>query len=91
MSSRTDFTNRIAGVGDAEEDLGRPGIILVEPALQRFGGGGVTAFEGFEQGNGRRKRRVRDPLVQGESPGGQPLPECERKAQGRRAQRELRW
>ena len=75
------FTNRVIGIGDAKQDLHRAGIILIEPALQRSGGRFVAAFEGFEQGDGRRKGRVGDAPVQGKAPGRQPLPEDERQAQ----------
>ena len=54
-----DFANRITGVGDAEQNLNLAGVILIEPALERFGGGGVAAFERFEQGDGRAQRTNR--------------------------------
>jgi len=47
-----DFANRVMCLGDAEEDLRPAGVILVEPASEGFGGGFVSAFERFEQGDG---------------------------------------
>jgi hypothetical protein len=75
-----DFADEIAGVGDAEEDLGLAGVILVEPALERFGGGGVAAFERFEDGNGGREICFGNPLVQREFLRGEKLPEQQREA-----------
>jgi hypothetical protein len=54
---------------------------LIEPALERFGRGGVAAFERFEQGDGRGKRQIRGAPVQWKTPGGEPLPEREGKTQ----------
>ena len=79
-----DFVDRIVSVRDAEEDLHRAGIILPEPALERFGGGLVAALERFEQGDGRRKISSGSAPVQREPAGGQPLPERERAAQERK-------
>ena len=72
---------RVAGVGDAEKDLDRAGVILAEPALERCGGGGVAAFERFEQGDGRGKGRIGDAPVEGKPPGGEPLPKQQGNAQ----------
>ena len=76
-----DPANRIVGVRDTEEDLHRAGIILVEPALQRGGGGVIAAFERFEQGDGRGKGRFVDAPVQRKPHGGEPLPENEGETQ----------
>jgi hypothetical protein len=79
-----DFANGIIGVRDAEEDLRLAGIILVEPVLERFGGGGVAAFERFEQGDCRCKIGFGSALMQRESARGEPLPERECEAQERK-------
>ena len=78
-----DLANRITGVGDAEQNFNRSGVILIEPALERFGGGGVAAFERFEQADGGGKGQIRDAPVQWKSRGGEPLPEHQREAQQR--------
>ena len=44
-----DFADGIIRVRDTKEDLRLAGIMLIEPALKGFGGGGVAAFERFEQ------------------------------------------
>jgi len=90
-----DFADGIAGVGDAEEDLGLAGIILVEPALERFGGGRVAAFERFEDGNGGRKIRFGNPSVERELLRGEKLPEQQRETQngkrGKSCVEEIHW
>ena len=76
-----DGADRIPGIGDAEQNLNRAGVILIKPALERFGGGGVAAFERFEQGDGGGKGKIGDAPVQRKTPGGEPLPEREGKTQ----------
>jgi hypothetical protein len=43
-----DFTYGVVCVRDAEKDLSLTGVILVEPALERFSSGFVAAFEWFQ-------------------------------------------
>ena len=49
------FAGRIVRAGDAEKNLDWAGIILIEPASQRTGGGVVAALERLEQRDGRRE------------------------------------
>ena len=77
------FASGIIGIRDTEEDLRLAGIILAEPALERFGGSDVAAFERLEKGNRRREIGFGSTPVQRESARGEPLPEREREAQER--------
>ena len=79
-----DPANGVVGGGYAKEDLRGAGILLREPASQAILRGGVAAFEGLEQGDGGLRGKgggLRDALVQRETPGDEPLPECQGEAQ----------
>ena len=78
MQFTNDIANRILRRGHAKENLDGAGVILIEPAFERSGRGRVAAFERFKNGNGRRKSRVGDSLVQWKFSGGKKLPEDER-------------
>jgi len=55
--------------------------------LERLNGGGVAAFERFEQGDGRAKDKFRDARCRGKRRASEPLPEREGKAQKARTAR----
>ena len=81
MRSRDYLASRVSGRGDAKQDLLRAGVSLLEPALQRIGGGFVTTFDGFEDSDAGRHGWFGGALMQGKTPGDQPLPEGERQTQ----------
>src|SRR6266571_2524061 len=79
------FAGRIPRQRDAEEDLHRSAVVLIEPAFQAVPGLGVHAFERLQQSNRRRVTTIGNALMQREAHRNDKLPqhdteaeECER-------------
>lgn len=63
---------------DAEENLNGAWVGLVQPRLEGFGGAGIRAGDGFEDGDrGKGCADLRGALVQGKAHGRNPLPDHE--------------